>query len=79
LFIDDDAIAKGIVRAHVVQTYECNNSKNIVYKIERYKPFDLIWTTTIMMHNGLSDTYIKKIRVIPRTEDDRDFKYSYIN
>ena len=71
LFIDD-AIIEGTVRAHIIQTYESGNGKNFVYKIEKYKPFDLIWTTTIMINNDPYDTYTRKIRVIPRTIDDNN-------
>jgi len=71
LFIDD-AINEGTVHAHIVQRYECGNSKNIVYKIERYKPFNLIWTTTVMINNEPRDTYTRKIIVIPKTISEEE-------
>jgi hypothetical protein len=71
LFIDD-AIIEGTVRAHIIQTYESGNGKNFVYKVERFKPFDLIWTTTVMINNDPRNTFKRKIRVIPKTVDDKE-------
>ena len=71
LFIDNTAY-DNTIRAHIIQRYEYSNSKNIVYRIERLKPFDLIWTTTVMIDNDPRNTFTRKIRVIPKSIDDND-------
>lgn len=59
---DDDAQP-----VHIHDSYSTSNGKHVVYviNINRDKPFNLIWDTTIMIDNEPVNTYSIKIKVIP--------------
>jgi hypothetical protein len=60
---EDDDVQPVCIQA----SYNTGNGKCIEYavNVDRTKPFYLIWTTTIMVNNEPTNTYTRKIKMIP--------------
>jgi hypothetical protein len=53
---------------HIHNIYSTSNGKCIKYFVNGIRPFNLIWTTIIIVNNEPVNTYIRKIKVIPKDE-----------
>ena len=54
------------------ESFSTNNGMCIVYVVHNPEPFNLIWTTTIIVNNEPVNTYTRKIKVVPKVIPEKE-------